>query len=178
VPKQLRKIFHFAMLASLASICLASHAEDFTFSVTSPDFKVVLPKIPAMSMSKHPMHSTRPHLRYLGSNGPYTVSVMTPTADAGMTAAECASSIVGQLVTRPGVPPLNNLSRVRINERTYAALYVSSPPGPLMLHAHFLSAATGESNCIEVHVSKVADSKDEVAPWFKGFGFANIETGN
>ena len=166
---------HLVLLTLLGSASAVSYANAFLFSVTAPDFTVSLPTIPSMAMSENPLRSKLPHLRYSGSQGPYNVSVSTPTADAGMTASECASSTVGQLSARPGVPALGSIYRVRINERTYAAIYASPSPGMLMLHAHFVSAAATGSHCIEVHASKVATSKDDVDAWFKGFGSANIE---
>ncbi|GGC18431.1 hypothetical protein GCM10011572_44780 [Pseudoduganella buxea] len=126
-------------------------------------------------MNEHPLHHDKPHLRYLGSDGPYTVSVMTPTADGRMTAADCAGSMVKRLVARPGMPPLDSIFRARLNDRTYAAIYAMPGAGKPVLHAHILSAATGGTHCIEVHVSRIAGSQDDVAPWFKGVGAADIE---
>lgn len=166
---------YLVALILLASASVASHANTFTFSAKAPDFTITLPNIPPIVMGDHPQRLTMPHLRYIGSQGPYTVSVLTPTADAGMSAAECARSTIDQLSARPGAPPFASIYRVRINERTYAAIYGSPGQGQLILHAHFLSAAAGGSHCIEVHVSKVVTAKEDLEVWFKGFGSADIE---
>src|SRR5688572_21033186 len=105
--------------ALLAFGSFACWAADFVFEVSSPNFKVTLPNIPPMKLEPHPMQASRSHLRLLGSEGPYTVSVMTPTADRGMTALECASSTLGTLSQRPGVPPQQQVFRARINDTTF-----------------------------------------------------------
>jgi hypothetical protein len=156
--------------------CSACLADDFAFEVVSPKFKVNIPNIPQLKMGPHPMNlnGSAPHLRFLGSEGPYTVTIITPTADAGMTAVECASSKIRTLSSRPGGPPSSQVYRAKINENTYVAIYAAPLGSVLQLHAHFLSAAGG-THCIEVHASKVSMSKDDLDPWFKGFGTANID---
>jgi hypothetical protein len=149
-------------------------AADFAFEVPSPKFKVTLPNIPQLRMDVHPMNASRPDLRFLGSEGPYTVSIMTPTADSGMTALECASSMLRTLSQRPGVPQQDQVYRARINDNTYVAIYASKIPGAVHLHAHFMSAVAG-THCVEVHASKISTSPDDLDAWFKGFGKANIE---
>ena len=152
----------------------ACSAEGFVFEVNSPNFRVTLPNIPAMKLEVHPMQASRPHLRLLGSEGPYTVSVMTPTADAGMSALDCASSTLGTLSQRPGVPPQQQVFRARINDTTFVAMYASPIRNAIHLHAHLISAVGG-THCVEVHASKVSTSQDDLKPWFTGFGKANIE---
>jgi hypothetical protein len=127
-----------------------------------------------MAMGPHPLQATHPHLRFYGSEGPYTLSILTPTADRGMTALECASSTIRSLGSRPNVPRAEDVYRARIDDNTFVAIYAARMPGFLQLHAHFVSAAGG-THCVEVHASKVVTSKDDIAPWFKGFGKAKIE---
>lgn len=161
----------------LAVLLLASAgawAEDLVFEVAEPKFKVTLPNVPGMAMDVHPMNASQSHLRLLGSEGPYTVSVMTPTAQAGMSALECASATLGSIVQRPGVPPREQIYKVRLNERTFAAIYASPLPNAVQLHAHFMSAVGG-THCVEVHASRVSQSPDDLDGWFKGFGKADIE---
>lgn len=161
----------------LAVLLLASagaRAEALVFEVAAPKFKVTLPNVPPMTMDVHPMHAERPHLRLLGTEGPYTVSVMTPAAQAGMSALECASATLGSIAQRPGVPPREEIYKVRLNERTFAAIYSSPLPNAVQLNAHFLSAAGG-THCVEVHASKVSQSPDDLDGWFKGFDQADIE---
>lgn len=148
-------------------------AENFVFEVHSPTFKISLPNMPPMRMDVHPMHASQPHLRFLGSEGPYTVSVITPASAAGMTALECAASTVRSLGARPGVPQSSQIYRARINDNTFVAIYASPLGGVVRLNAHVLSAVGG-THCIEVHASKISTSEDDLAPWFEGFAKANI----
>jgi len=149
-------------------------ADDFVFEVQSPKFKVTLPNVPPMKMEAHPMQASQPHLRFLGSNGPYTVSVITPAAAAGMTALECAVSTLRTLGARPGVPQPSQMHKTRVNDNTFVAMYAAPLAGVVRLNAHVLSAAGG-THCIEVHASMLSTSEDEMAPWFEGFATANIE---
>ena len=151
--------------------------EGFVFEVTSPRFKVTIPSIPPIKMGPHPgQDRRRPHLRFMGSSEPYTISILTPTADRGMKAQDCASSIIRSLGSRPFVPAADEIYKAKIDENTFVAIYASDMPIPgfVQLHAHFFSAAGG-THCVEVHVSKVTKSKDEIDPWFQGFGKAKIE---
>lgn len=149
-------------------------ADDFMFEMNSPKFKITLPSVPAMAMEPHPMHAAQPHLRFLGSKGPYTVSVITPTAAAGMTALECAAATVRTLGARPGVPQASQIYRTRVNDSTFVALYASLHRGVVRLNAHVLSAAGG-THCIEVHASQMSTSEDDLAPWIEAFAKASIE---
>ena len=161
----------------LAVLLLASagaRAEDLVFVVAAPKFKVTLPNVPRMAMEVHPMNGERPHLRLLGTEGPYTVQVATPAAEAGMSALECASATLGSITQRPGVPPREQIYKVRLNERTFAAIYASPLPSAMQLHAHLMSAAGG-THCIEVHASRVSTSSEDVDDWFKAFDKADIE---
>lgn len=166
----------FLALAATLIVVTTPHAgaEEFVFAVTAPGFKVTIPNLPALRMEPHPMQATHPHLRYLGAQGAYTISVITARAAAGMGALECASAILRTFNERPNVPPAAELYRTRLDDRTYAVLYAAHLPGFLQLNAHFLSAAAG-THCIEVHVSKIAASPEDIGPWFKSFGKAKIE---
>ncbi len=146
----------------------------FAFAVQSPGFRISIPALPQMKMEAHPLQGAQPHLRFLGSDGPYTISILTPTGDAGMTPLDCANSVLGSLPSRPNVPPANRIYKARVNPNTYAAIYAVPMGGAVQLHAHFMSAAAG-THCVEVHASRVSTSKDDLEPWFKGFGNASIE---
>jgi hypothetical protein len=162
-------------LAAALAVLAAPHssAEEFVFAVTAPGFKVTIPNLPPLRMSPHPMQATHPHLRFMGAQGAYTISVITPRA-AGMSALECASAILRTLDARPNVPPAAELYRARLDDSTYVVLYAAHLPGILHLNAHFLSAAAG-THCIEVHASKIASSPEDIDPWFKSFSKAKIE---
>ncbi|HRE16134.1 MAG TPA: hypothetical protein PLW86_03580 [Rhodocyclaceae bacterium] len=169
------KFLALTMAAALAAIAsTACYADGFVWEVTAPNFKISLPNLPAMKLETHPLNAAQPHLRLLGSEGPYTISVLTPTADAGMTAQDCANSTIRSLPRRPGVPALDTIFKGRINDKTFVAIYASSLDKFVQLHAHIMSAASG-THCIEVHASKISTSKDDVEPWFTGFTKSNIE---
>jgi hypothetical protein len=169
---------HTTFKTAIISLALISasecNAEGFSFQVKDPTFTVSIPGIPQMQMDVHPQHNEKPHLRYLGMEGAYTVSILTPTADSGMTALECASSTFKSLAGRPGVPPLDKVYKARINDRTFIAIYATPSNSFVQLHAHIMSAGVG-THCIEVHASMVSKSKDDIDPWFKGFNNANID---
>jgi hypothetical protein len=164
-----------AALAAALALLASPHAraQAFAFEATAPDFTVTIPGVPRIGMKPHPMHDTHPHLRYMGADGPYTVSIITPSAQRGMTALQCAAATVRSIAARPNVPPSDEFYKARLDENTYVALYAAQMPGFLQLHAHLLSAAAG-THCVEVHVSKIATSIEDVAPWFNGFGEARI----
>jgi len=163
-----------AALAALAlSASLPAAAGEFAFELDEPKFSITIPDIPPIPMKPHPMQGTHPHLRYLGADGAYSVSVNTPSAAAGMSALECAAAILRSLPQRPNVPAADEIYRARLDDNTYIALYAVQLPGFLQLNAHFMSAAAG-THCIEVHASKIATTQDDIEPWFKGFGKARI----
>lgn len=161
-------------IASCVALGAQAHADDFVFSVTAPDFKVTLPGIPRMQMDVHPMHAEHPQLRYLGTDGAYTVAIMTPTAQKGMNPLECASATLGTIVKRAGAPAREEMVRAKLNERTYVAIYGTPLPTALQLSAHLMSAAGG-THCVEVHVTKVSTSQDDIDSWVKRFDNADIQ---
>lgn len=151
-----------ALVLLLASA--ASRADGFVFDASAPKFKVSIPAFPPIKMEVHPMHAEHPHLRYLGTNGPYSVSVFTPAADAGMGARECAVATLRTLAKREGVPPLPQILRTQIGPQTYLAMYATQLGGVVHLHAHYLSAAGG-SHCVEVHASMASTNPDDLKLW-------------
>jgi hypothetical protein len=161
-----------AMLLLLASA--TSRAEGFVFEVEAPKFRISIPAFPPVKMDVHPMHEAHPHLRYLGSNGPYTVSVFTPAADAGMGPRECAVATLRTLAKREGVPPLSQILRAQIGPQTYMAMYATQLGGVVQLHAHYFSAAGG-THCVEVHASKGSTTPDDLQAWQADMQKASIE---
>lgn len=165
-----------ALGAALALLSSArAGADEFVFEVAAPHFKITIPDFPPLRMGPHPMQSGHPHLQYMGSEGPYSLSIITPASAPGMTALECASATVRSLASRPGSPPAAEIYKARLDDNTYIALYSARAPGYMQLHAHLLSAAGG-THCIEVHATKIATSEDDIAPWFEGFRNARIES--
>jgi len=149
-------------------------AEGFSFEVAAPKFRVSIPGIPQMKMSPHPDSASRPHLRYLGSEQPYTIAISTPAAAAGMTPLECAGAITRSLADRRSTPPPSQVFKGRLNERTFVAIYAAPVGVATQLHAHLLSAAGG-THCIEVHATKVSIEDDDLAAWITDLEKAGIE---
>ena len=158
-------------LLLLGPLC---EADELVFDVTSPSITITVPNVPQMKMEPHPLNKTQPHLRLMGFEGPYTVSVLTPTADPGMTPSDCAGSIIASLSQRPGAPQQSQIYKARINDRTFLAIYALPAPKAVQLHAHLVSAAGG-THCVDVHVSKISTSQDDLKPWFKNWEKANID---
>jgi hypothetical protein len=163
-----------AFVGVVALVATTASNAQLSFEAEKPAFHVQIPRLPAMTMGEHPGRVTQPHLRLLGSKEQYTVSVLVPSTEAGMSAAECASSTISQLPKRLGVPPQERIYKARIDSNTYIAIYARPMSGFVQLHAHLLSAVGG-SHCVEVHASMVSTSKDDLEPWFRGFGDARIE---
>ncbi len=154
----------------LGPVC---YAVGFVAEVSAPNFKILLPNIPEFKLQKHPSNAANPHMKLLGSQGPYTISVLAPTADKGMTANDCASALIQSFSKRPGLPPAESIYKARINSNTFIAIYVLKNDKLRLLNAHIMSAAGG-THCVEVHVAKETAVKEDVEPWFKAFGDANI----
>jgi hypothetical protein len=159
--------------ASALLLPIAARAQ-FSLDMDQPPFRVQIPSIPAIKMSAHPMQAKGAHLRLHGVQEPYAVSVLTPTADAGMSAADCAGTLTRLLPKRPGVPAQDKIRKGRIDANTFIALYASPLPGAVQMHAHLFSAAGG-THCVEVHATKVATSEEDAERWFRGFANAKIE---
>jgi len=158
----------------LLAASLPCRADGFAFDVASPKFRVTIPGIPQMKMALHPRNATQPHLRYLGSEGPYTVAIFTPAAAAGMTPLECAGATVRTLAARPGVPPPAQVYKARLNDKTFVAIYAAQQVMGVQLHAHLLSAAGG-THCIEVHATWASLADDDLATWIEVLDKARIE---
>ena len=113
-------------------------------------------------------------MRFLGSNGPHTISIITPTAAKGMTPLECAGATVRTMGNRSGVPQASQIYKARIDDNTYVAIYASPLDGIVRLNAHIMSAVGG-THCIEVHASKMTETDDELIPWVDSFSKASIQ---
>ena len=153
---------------------LPCRAEGFAFEVASPKFKVAIPGIPQMKMEVHPGNASRPQLRFLGSEDPYTVAVFTPAAVAGMTPLECASAISRSLAARPGTPPSSQIIKARLDDSTFVAIYAAPLGGGVQLHAHLLSGAGG-THCVEVHATRVSIDEDDLSSWITDLEKASIK---
>ena len=169
--KLVRTLAHMCLLLCAAT---TARAQTFTFELDNPRASISIPSLPQLKMELHALHQKQAHLRYSGKAMPYAISILTPTSTPGMTAVECATGHIRTLSRIPGVPPSDSIFKTKINEHTYAAIYAVPMEGFVMLHAHFVSAVGG-THCVQVHASKVSRSQEDLDPWFKGFGQANIE---
>ena len=160
--------------ALVLSASLSCRAEGFAFEVASPKFKVAIPGIPQMKMEVHPGNASQPQLRFLGSEGPYTVAVFAPAAVAGMTPLECASAITRSLAARPGTPPSSQILKSRLDDSTFVAIYAAPLGGGVQLHAHILSAVSG-THCVEVHATRISIEEDDLSSWITGLEKASIK---
>ena len=169
------KLFSAAALSLCVCLpCAAARAEPFAFDVDEPGFRVTIPSVPAMAMEVHPEHEDQPHMRYVGSEGRFSVAIMTPESDPGMSVTDCAEAIYATLPTRPDVPAPDKIYRAKLDDSTFVAIYATVLPGFVLLHAHLLSASK-DDHCIEVHASMSTTSREDASAWFEGFTGAKIE---
>ncbi|MBI2336496.1 MAG: hypothetical protein HYU97_07020 [Deltaproteobacteria bacterium] len=168
----LRVLFVLLLMADSSSV----FAESFSFEITNPKVKISIPELPKIVMKPHLLSKTRPHLRYQGSSGSYDLSIITPTADTGMTPLECAQSTIHDIVKRRyGLADSEYKAYKADDGKTFALYYSIRFPPFTQLKAHLISAASG--HCIEVHISKVLTSQKEAKNWFGSFPQARIQTG-
>lgn len=146
----------------------------FVFDMPEPKLRIIIPDAPAMKMGPHPLAGVQSHAKYMGegSRG-YSISVLVPTADAGMTPVDCARASSAQLVRNYGLKRDDVVTR-RTSPDTFVMLFPVRIDPLLQLKAYLLSGYRG-THCIEVHLSKVATSEQELAAWLKGFTQARIE---
>lgn len=136
----------------------------FVFEMATPKLRILIPDAPAMKMDAG--------LRGQAPGG-YSLSVLVPTADAGMTPVDCARSSSTALARNYGLKREDVVAR-RTSETTFVMLFPVRIPPIVQLKAYLLSGHGG-THCIEVHLSKVVASEAEVHAWFSGFEGARIE---
>jgi hypothetical protein len=169
-----RPLVQFLGAVLLLCASLSCRAAGFVFEVNSPRFTISIPGIPQLRMEVHPKNASQPHLRFLGSAGPYTVAVYTPTAAEGMTPLECAGAVARALAARPGTPPPSEVFKARLGKNTFVAMYAVALSVGVQLNAHILSAVGGR-HCIEVHATKVSIDEEDLASWVTELAKASIE---
>lgn len=138
----------------------------FQFSFGKPTVTISIPEVPDIKMGPHPLVRTQPHCRYMGSKMPYTVSILVPTMDAGMTGEEIASAGAKSKIKQLGL----GQSQYRVyrgeDEKTFCMYFpVELAKGVFQLHA-YLWAAYGTSLMIEVHVTKMTSDPNEIKSWY------------
>jgi hypothetical protein len=170
----------FAAAAHVASAPAAkSEGGHFSFDMGEPRLRLVVPDIPPMAMGPHPNAPAQPHARFMGSGERgYSVSVLTPTADPGMTPKDCAGSIYRSLVSRYGLQR-ESVTTHKSNDSTFIMLFPVRT-GPLTQFKAYLLSGYG-GHCLEVHISRTVTAQSqealsqELAEWYRGFRQARIE---
>lgn len=146
----------------------------FVFELSEPRLRIVIPDAPPMKMGPHPLAATTPHARAMGSaDGGYSISVLTPTSDAGMSPMQCANSLASELVRRYGLQP-DAIVRRRNGDSTFVLLFPVKVDSLVQLKAYLLSGHGG-THCVEVHLSKIVRAERDVQLWFDGFAGARID---
>ena len=132
-------------------------AEGFSDTLADPSIQIDIPKLVPMDLAIHPLNSSKPHLRQLGTGGGYTVSVMVPTADPGMTAEHCMRSSVPAILKNFGVGS-DQVILKKPDENTYALIFILKASPPQMQGYLFGKAET--DHCVEVHISEFPQDKN------------------
>lgn len=151
--------------------------ESFVCQVKAPNIKIEIPGIPQIKMTVHPLHDAKPHLRLAGEKEGYVISIATPTADAGMTAEECAKSIAGSLLQRYDLNQDNAFFGPAGKDTFQFRFILSLGDGVYQMNSHILSGYEG-THCVNVHITKVTKQKADFDSWLKGFPNAAITNVN
>jgi hypothetical protein len=80
----------------LTSSAKEAQASSFFCELREHQVNITVPEIPAMTLAEHPLRKSIPYLKYMGSEGPYNASIITPTIDRGMSSLEFADARVKQ----------------------------------------------------------------------------------
>lgn len=159
----------------------SASADTFSFDMPEPRLRIVVPDIPQMKMAVHPNNAAQPHARFMGSDDRtgHVVSVLLPTAAAGMSPRDCARSISRSLINRFGLDP-KYIVGVQANETTFVMLFPYRVDPVIQFKAFLLSGYNG-THCVEVHISRTMRPAaeealaEDLARWFEGFRGARIE---
>lgn len=145
------------ILPALMAVTPSAAAEGFSDTLTDPSIQIDIPKLLPIDLALHPLNSSKPHLRQLGAGGGYTVSVMVPSADSGMTAEDCMRSRVPAILKSFGVGS-DQVILKKPYENTYALIFILKVSPPQMQGYLFGKAET--DHCIEVHISEFPQDKN------------------
>ena len=160
------------LLLSLAAWCTASHAE-LVVKIQSPAATIRIPDLEAFKLGVHPDNAKQPGAKLFGRSHGVTVSVLTPTAQANTTAAQCASWLAGQVLSR-FAPPLDTVQFVRLGESAYVLVFPLKLGGVDQLRA-FVVSGNGKTHCIEVQASRVDFTEQQRKEWLAGFKGVRVE---
>lgn len=155
--------------------------ETFAFEMPDPRLRIVVPDVPQMTMQAHPNAAVQEEARFMGSDGTgYTLSVLVPTADAGMTPRDCARAGARSIIGRFGLDP-QFVVGLEANETTFVMLFPYRVDPVIQFKAVLLSGYQG-THCVEVHISRTVPPAaerslaEDLAKWFQGFRDVRIET--
>jgi len=170
----------YLSLGFLAVSCTAGAAQTFSFDMPQPRIRVVVPDVPQMKMGVHPNAAAQPHARFMGSEGGFTVSILMPTAAAGMSPRDCARAAHKSIMARFAVDPKFVVAQ-QANDSTFTVLFPFKV-GPLVQLQAFVLSAYGGTHCVEVHISKMVVPPTaeavtaQLTSWYQGFRKARIES--
>lgn len=161
------------LLLTLVVWFTVSHAEPLEIKIQSPAATIRIPDLEAFKLGVHPDNAKQPGAKLFGRKSGVTVSVLTPTAEANTTAAQCASWLAGQVLSR-FAPPLDTVQFVRIGESAYVLVFPLRLGGVDQLQAYIVSG-NGKGHCIEVHASRVDATEQQRKEWLAGFRGVRVE---
>lgn len=169
------------LACSINSATASDSGDAYSFDIPENKFRVNIPDLPQIAMNPHPFAGSRPDMRYLGADpkSGYSISILTPTADKGMTPEQCASSSYKSLLKRYGLNE-KYVSARKNNSSTFVVLFPHREGPLLQLKAYVLSGYDGD-HCIDVHISKNASTSSEeevrnqLMNWYQSFTKASIE---
>ena len=170
------KVFRALVLLSAFISYEAKAGETFAFDMPEPRLRIVIPDVPQMKMNV-PSDTDQ---QFAGSDGTgYTVSVLTLTADGGLTPRECARSSARGVINRFSLDP-KYVVALEANGTTFVMLFPYRVD-PVIQFKAFLFSGYRDTHCVEVHVSRAMQPAPEkalaedLARWFEGFRGARIE---
>ncbi len=161
------------LLFTLVAWFTASHAEPLEIKIRSPAATIRIPDLEAFKLGVHPDNAKQPGAKLFGRKHGVTVSVLTPTAEANTTAAQCASWLAGQVLFR-FAPPLETVQFVRVGEAAYVLVFPLKLGGVDQLKA-FIVSGNGKGYCIEVQASRVDATEQQRKEWLAGFRGVRVE---
>ena len=166
-------IFRFLLLLTLVGWFTASHAEPLEIKIKSPAATIRIPDLESFKLGVHPDNAAQPGAKLFGRKSGVTVSVLTPTAEKNTSAAQCASWLAGQVLSR-FAPPLDTVQFVRLSESAYVLVFPLKLGGVDQLQAYIVSG-NGKGHCIEVHASRVDATEQQRKEWLAGFRGVRVE---
>ena len=149
-------------------------AQSMEVRLKDPNFTVSIPDLPAFELGMHPNASRQPTAKLFGSSGSVSLSVLVPTAEPSITAAQCASWLGGSVISR-FAPDLSKLQILKAGENAWVLLFQLEIPPLVQLKAYVVSG-NGKGQCLEVHMSRTQPTDEQRKQWFEGFRAVTVRT--